>query len=582
MGIAVFLKQSDSNCGSKKRECMKQNHYSTMRRIILASMILVPFIPFILSLGTGYYYFTTSIENSTISSMKRIVEDHRKMIESFLDERKRDLDFIFQSYAFRDLSQPEELKKVFDHLQRGSDAFVDLGIFNEAGLHVAYHGPFKLAGKLYKDAYWFKEVMKHDYYISDIFLGYRQIPHFVIAVTKEEMGFKWVVRTTIDTVTFNTIVEGVRIGKTGEAYILNAKGGLQTEPRSGGKLMDRHSEGIKYPASPGVIETFIDKGAAGEKYLYATTWLKNNQWLLVVRQEKADAFKALRSASYLIVLISLIGGGVIVAVAFYLTDRIVRRMEKMDAEKKHLSQQLIGASRLAELGEMAAGFAHEINNPLQIIKNEQSLIEIILSELKEAGQLKESESLAELEDSIDQITVQISRCAEITQAILKFGRQSEPRPQEIDLRNFIPEITGMVSNKASVHGIVLEQDLAENTPMIHGDPTQLQQVLLNLYNNAMDAIIEQHGNFGGRLVVQAVPEENGQVKIRVEDNGCGVSPENLEKIFSPFFTTKPVGKGTGLGLSVCYGIINDMGGMMEISSKKGTGTTFTIRLPAAV
>lgn len=548
----------------------------------MASMILVPFIPFILSLGTGYYYFTTSIENSTISSMKRIVEDHRQMIESFLDERKRDLDFIFQSYAFRDLSQPEELKKVFDHLQRGSDAFVDLGIFNEAGLHVAYHGPFKLAGKLYKDAYWFKEVMKHDYYISDIFLGYRQIPHFVIAVTKEEMGFKWVVRTTIDTVTFNTIVEGVRIGKTGEAYILNAKGGLQTEPRSGGKLMDRHSEGIKYPASPGVIETFIDKGAAGEKYLYATTWLKNNQWLLVVRQEKADAFKALRSASYLIVLISLIGGGVIVAVAFYLTDRIVRRMEKMDAEKKHLSQQLIGASRLAELGEMAAGFAHEINNPLQIIKNEQSLIEIILSELKEAGQLKESESLAELEDSIDQITVQISRCAEITQAILKFGRQSEPRPQEIDLRNFIPEITGMVSNKASVHGIVLEQDLAENTPMIHGDPTQLQQVLLNLYNNAMDAIIEQHGNFGGRLVVQAVPEENGQVKIRVEDNGCGVSPENLEKIFSPFFTTKPVGKGTGLGLSVCYGIINDMGGMMEISSKKGTGTTFTIRLPAAV
>jgi len=138
-----------------------------MRRIILASMILVPFIPFILSLGTGYYYFTTSIGDSTISSMKRIVEDHRQMIESFLDERKRDLDFILQAYTFRDLSQPEELKKVLDHLQRGSDAFVDLGIFNAAGLHVAYHGPFKLAGKLYRDAYWFKEVMKHDYYIKE-------------------------------------------------------------------------------------------------------------------------------------------------------------------------------------------------------------------------------------------------------------------------------------------------------------------------------------------------------------------------------------------------------------------------------
>jgi two-component system NtrC family sensor kinase len=561
---------------------MEPNPFSSLRRIIFTCMILVPLIPFILALGTGYYYFTTSLESSTIASMKRIVEDHGQMIESFLKERENDLDLILHSYTFEDLSQSEKLGTMFDNLQRQSQAFVDLGVFNQAGVHVAYHGPYSLEGKIYKEADWFKEVMKHGYYISDIFLGYRQIPHFVIAVAQKEAGKKWVLRTTIDTVSFNNIVKSIRIGKTGEAYILNSNGLLQTEPRSGGKLMDKTLNRVNYPSSDTGIETFIKKDIKGEKYLYTTTWLQNKKWLLVVKQEKADAFKALTSAAYLIIFIMLVGVSAISVLAFYLTNRIVGRMEKMDVEKDRLNQQLIGASRLAELGEMSAGFAHEINNPLQIIKSEQSLIEMTLEDMKEAGQLKESDSLAELEDSMDQIKLQISRCAEITQAILKFGRQDEPKPQIIYLTNFIPEITSMVAQKATVHGISIEQDIAENTYPIHGDPTQLQQVLVNLFNNAMDAILDRHGTSGGKLIIKAGPKQNNSVEIVVKDNGGGISPENLDKIFSPFFSTKAVGKGTGLGLSICYGIIDNMRGSMEASSEVGVGTTFTIVLPAAV
>jgi len=459
---------------------------------------------------------------------------------------------------------------------------VDLGVFNPSGVHVAYHGPYSLKGKIYKDTQWFKEVMKYGYYISDIFLGYRQIPHFVIAVTQENEGKKWVLRTTIDTVSFNKIVESIRIGKTGEAYILNADGLLQTEPRSGGKLMDKNPHNIKYLSSDSQTEVFITKDVEGETYLCTTTWLQSKKWLLVVRQEKADAFKALTSAAYLIILIMGVGGSGILVVAFYLTNRIVGRMEKMHVEKDLLNQQLIGASRLAELGEMSAGFAHEINNPLQIIKTEQSLIQMILSDMKKAGQLKESDSLVELEDSMDQIGLQISRCSEITRAILKFGRQDEPKPQDIILKDFIPEVTGMVAQRAVVHGISIEQEIAENTYLVHGDPIQLQQVFVNLYNNAIDAILERHGTSGGRLMIKAGPKQNNRVEIRVIDNGGGISPENLNRIFSPFFTTKSVGKGTGLGLWICYGIINDMRGSMEVSSDVGAGTTVTILLPAAV
>jgi len=560
---------------------VKENRYATLRRLILAIMILVPFIPFILVLGIGYYYFTTSLESTTIASMKRIVGDHRQMIESFLRERKADLEFVVHSFRFEQLADPQELYKVFIHLQEESVAFVDLGLFNEEGIHVAYHGPYRLVGKDYSQEDWFKQVLTQGYYVSDIFLGYRRIPHFIIALAVEEEGKKWVIRATIDTHLFTDLVEKVRIGKTGEAYIVNRQGIFQTERRSGGNLMDRDPDGIIQPSSNDEIRTFVKKDSKGEEYLYATTWLKDKEWMLVVRQEEADAFRALRSASYIIILVSLIGGALIVAVAFYLTGQIIRRMEVIDTEKDQLGQQLVRATRLAELGQMAAGFAHEINNPLQIMKSEQTLIDTIFSDMKGRGDLKESEDLKEVEDSMAQIKLQIDRCAKITQAILKFGRQSEPVVKDVDLLSFIPEVTSMISKKASVSGITLREQIAENTPIIHVDPSQLQQVLLNLYNNAIDAIVERHGSQGGELTVEAGPDEDGRVRLMVQDNGVGINPENLKKVFTPFFTTKPVGKGTGLGLSVCYGIVDSMGGVMEVQSEKGVGTKFVIRLPSA-
>ena len=558
-----------------------KNRYETLKRLILGIMIIVPFIPFILVLGIGYYYFTTALETNSIASMKRIVEDHGQMIDSFLRERRADLEFIIHSYHFEDLADPEKLFVVFNQLQKESSTFIDLGIFNEEGIHITYHGPYKLVGRDYGQEDWFKQVLKQGVYISDIFLGYRRIPHFIIAVAKEEQGKKWVIRATIDTYMFTDLVEKVRIGKTGEAYILHGEGVFQTQRRSGGNLMDKDPDLIVERGRHEGIKVFIQKDSRGEEYLYATTWLQGKNWMLVVRQETADAFQALRSAAYIIVLISILGGAVITVVAFYLTNRIIRRMEQVDTEKDHLGKQLVRATRLAELGQMATGFAHEINNPLQIMKSEQALIDAIFSDMKNKEQLKNTQDTVDLEDSLNQIKVQIDRCANITQAILKFGRKSEPVIKDIDLATFMPEVSGMIAKKASVQGIALKEEILENTPPVRGDPAQLQQVLVNLFNNAIDAIAERHGSQGGELTVNAGPDENGKVMIAVRDNGIGISPENMKKVFTPFFTTKPVGKGTGLGLSVCYGIVDSMGGTMEASSERGVGTTFTVRLPAA-
>jgi two-component system NtrC family sensor kinase len=398
-------------------------------------------------------------------------------------------------------------------------------------------------------------------------------------VTRVENGRPWVIRATLDSYRFNELVEKVRIGTTGEAYILNAQGMLQTERRSGGGLLDQPGDVIHFPEAAGSVKTFIEKDKKGKDYLYAATWMPDKKWLLVVRQDKSDAFSALHTAVYLTLLVTLVGGVVIIAAAVYLSDRIVLHLETLDQDKARLEQNLIRAGRLAELGEMAAGLAHEINNPLQIIRNEQALMEILVEEMKKATGSDHEAPLADLADSLGQIKLQIGRCAVITQAFLNFGRQSEPVFQAVSLMRFVPDIIGMVKQRAAVNGIELTYDIPADTPDVHGDVSQLQQVFLNLFNNGIDAIVEKHGVSGGHLAVMARRSTGNYVEVRISDDGSGIEPDIIDKIFSPFFTTKPVGKGTGLGLSVCYGIVKNMGGDITVDSTKTVGTTFVLKLP---
>ncbi|MFH0729151.1 MAG: ATP-binding protein [Pseudomonadota bacterium] len=560
---------------------MKQTRYTSIQRIILGCMIVVPAIPFMLTLIIAHFYFNSSLESTTTATIRRIVADHGRMIDTFLRERKSDLNMILQSNSIEDLSRPIALSGIFHQMQQESTAFIDLGVLNQSGDHVAYRGPFALEGRNYKQSDWFQHVTEKGVYISDVFLGYRQVPHFVMALLRENNGKKWILRATIDTQTFNDLVAAVKIGKTGEAYLVNTAGLFQTQRLSNSNLMEKDPNFTRYPDQSEKVQTFIAKDHTQKSYLYATTKLEEKDWLLVVRQEKEDAFSALRSASYRILIIAVIGGAFIVLIALYLSKTIVRKMEKIDREKGELGQQLVRASRLAELGEMSAGFAHEINNPLQIMKSELSLIQMVWRDIKKERHLPEDENAAQLADCLDQIQLQINRCGQITQGILKFGRQSEPSPQPIDLKEFIPDILKMINKQAAVNNIEISHRTDTDTPKIQGDPGQLQQVLLNLLNNAMDAIHAAHDHAGGAIRIETHSAANGRVLLLVKDNGCGVKEEDQKRVFSPFFTTKPVGKGTGLGLSVCYGIVQGMGGTMDFWSQAGKGTTFFIELPVA-
>jgi len=256
--------------------------------------------------------------------------------------------------------------------------------------------------------------------------------------------------------------------------------------------------------------------------------------------------------------------------AFWVSKRMVSRIAKADREKEMMNQQVIETGKLASIGELAAGIAHEINNPVAIMVEEAGWIQDLLSE----EEFAQSENLEEFTRALRQINTQGKRCKEITHKLLSFARKTDPRVQDVQINSLIQEVVGISDQRARFSNVAIRTDLAPDLPITEVSPSEFQQVFLNLINNALDVMEKKGGilNIGSRL-------EKDRVVVTVSDNGPGIPKEYLARIFDPFFTTKPVGKGTGLGLSICYGIVKKIGGEINVRSVLDEGTTFEVKLP---
>jgi two-component system NtrC family sensor kinase len=236
--------------------------------------------------------------------------------------------------------------------------------------------------------------------------------------------------------------------------------------------------------------------------------------------------------------------------------------EREEQLKAAMRRQISRSEQLASVGRLAAGVAHEINNPLTGI-------------LTFAHMLREKPNMDEQDrQDLDLIIRETTRAAEIVRGLLDFARERPAVKQPLQINDVLRRTLRLLSNQRAFSNIMIVEDLQDNVPLIDGDPNQLQQVFLNLALNACEAMPQ-----GGTLLVSTSADQD-KVLVKITDTGCGIPPEHLERIFEPFFTTKPVGKGTGLGLSVSYGIVQQHGGHIEVESKVGFGSTFTVVLPA--
>jgi two-component system NtrC family sensor kinase len=244
----------------------------------------------------------------------------------------------------------------------------------------------------------------------------------------------------------------------------------------------------------------------------------------------------------------------------------------MTPDKKDwlLDERLLQSQKLAAIGQLSAGIAHEINNPLAIIRQEAEWMQLLLTKEEIAG----PQEREELKGSLRQIVQQVDRCTEIVRNLLDFARKREPVIQVVDVNRTVEDMTMLVEKEARHLNIKIVREYDQNLPAIYSDAPQLRQVFLNLLTNAAHAIGQD-----GTVTITTSRQGNGSVHIMISDTGCGIPPEDLKKIFDPFFTTKAEGKGTGLGLSICHGIIQRLGGEITVQSTVGQGATFTIVLP---
>lgn len=554
---------------------MKDYYTRTIRKMLIIRVFLLPFTVMILVYGTIIYFFAGYSTQQVKNELVRIATDHRNLIDQFLSEKSAILLFTANHFSHEQLSTQSDLETLFKNLQAQSKAFVDLGVFDQHGNHSAYTGPFDLAGKNYAEADWFKAVQNQAVYISDEFLGYRRIPHFVIAVRRQQGEQTWYLRATMDTYYFNDLVENIRIGRTGEAYIINAAGVFQTRRRSGGRIMEQDTDFDRYAIGKNGNTTFFSSGSWFRGYLYASTPIRHTAWRLIVRQSISEAYGALATSVLISILLLTGGGAIVVLMGFFLASNLATRLKLADMEKREMKTQLILAGKLAEVGEMSTGIAHEINNPLQVMKSEVAMLHALTDEIEPVCGLAVNDQLEQLKDSTREIGTQIDRCSQITQGLLNFARRRDNTREAIFLGHFIPKMVQMVDQRARLENIRIIQEIEDGMPMIHSDANQLQQVFLNLFNNAIYAL---KGRPDPQIRIR-LTQEHQSVQITISDNGCGFSPDHLQKAFMPFFTTKPVGQGTGLGLSTVYGIVKGLGGDITLTSEHGAGSEFQIRLP---
>ena len=261
----------------------------------------------------------------------------------------------------------------------------------------------------------------------------------------------------------------------------------------------------------------------------------------------------------------------VAGVSWFSVKGILDRERKVDEQKCRLDMQLIQSQKLAAVGELSAGIAHEINNPLAVIWQEVEWVRHLIGPQGGEGAAVSDE----LRESLLEIGKQVDRCREITHKLLDFARKKEPLLQTVDLNRLIEDMVKLVELEARPKNIRMIRAYVSGPLVVKTDAPLVRQVALNLLNNAMHAVEKD-----GVVTVWSRMPENGMAAFGVTDTGCGISQGDLGKIFDPFFTTKPQGKGTGLGLSICHGIVSRLGGDISVVSEPGKGATFTVHLPA--
>ncbi|SPD75847.1 conserved hypothetical protein [uncultured Desulfobacterium sp.] len=523
--------------------------------------------PLIFITIVDYNVTRRSVESDIMLRTARTVSNIRRSVSFFLEERSLSLDFIARDNDLTALNNTARLNSILMNLREGFGKFTDLGVIDSSGRQTNYVGPYSLLNKDYSDQDWYMQVVKGGVYISDVFLGFRKVPHMVIAVRRDlSEGSFFVLRASLDIAIFESVLSSVELDRLGDAFIINHQGVLQTSSRENGNVLEK----VPLPVPPYSSQTEVVEGkdsngrdiVIGYRYIDKTPFI-----LMIVKKKKAliESWQKTRLEliGFLIGSIILILA-VIVGIATYL----INRMYLADEKRIMILHEMEYSNKMASIGRLAAGVAHEINNPLAIINEKAGLIKDLFT-FKDIY-AKDHKLIG----IVDSIISSVDRCGKITRRLLRFARHMNVSLQSINLEEVINEVLDFLNKEAEYRSIVVSVKVQKDIPDFENDRGKLQQIFLNIVNNAFAAMSD-----GGHLDIVAEMKHRNSILITITDDGCGIPETDLTHIFEPFFSTKTGQGGTGLGLSITYSLVHEIGGSVSVQSEVGKGTTFSITLP---
>lgn len=551
--------------------------------IILMILVLVPLT--VVSL-LSHHQYKQLLEEEEMDQLVLKLEEAQSTIEAFVSELQSIIKFVARDDRYQELLDPKELESLFIRLQDEYPGFADIEIIDSEGTQKAYFGPYTLEDHIYTDQNWYKEVLLHGVYISNIFSGFRNVPHFVIAVSRKHprKPGHWVLRVTIDGKTLQNFINTISTTYADDMFLVDGKGITQTIPQKYGKIGEEcilhdiketavKRVSVKQQEQDGTSKKFsemmiVKRAFNGQQIHHATIDLLDTPWKLVLVKEQylhADTW-----VRFKIKLTTMFFSCVIIAVFVILeiSTAITNHIRESDKKRQLLYREVANSNKLASVGRLAAGVAHEINNPLSIINQKAGLVQDFIEFSDDFSHKKAmKEALHGVQDSVE-------RCKTITHRLLGFARQTDMKTEEIDFNHTIREVVDFLAKEATYNQIRIEFDLSQDIKKIWSARGPLQQIFLNITNNAIDAIGKD-----GKIILASRQIDEETIQVTIADDGPGMPQEVRRKIFEPFYTTKGTGKGTGLGLSITYGLVKKLGGNIDVKSEVGEGTTFEITLP---
>jgi signal transduction histidine kinase len=549
------------------RELDTFHRYGALRRNVVLAASLVAVIPLLIMTVLSAVQYEKVYRAEAFGPIGRRTASVAQNLEFFLEERGAALRFVVGSNAFADLQDHARLQEVFHSLSQAFGGFVDLGLIDADGNQTSYVGPYDLLGRNYSDQDWFHEVRLRGVHVSDVFLGFRDFPHFVIAVKHGAPDGSWyVLRATIDSEELAALIRAAGRIASSDAFLVNRAGLLQTPSRNYGDVLDELP--FPLPERTGVAEVEELETGAGDLLLVGYSYLENTPFVFLLVNRPQEMMARWHRAQRELIIFAGVSVLLILAVVWFSATHLVHRIREADRKQAAVLHKAEYTQRMATLGRLAAGVAHEINNPLAIIGEKSGLIGDIMASSATAPH---REKILQL---VRSIANSVDRASRVTHRLLGFARHIDVERERISMPELIREVLGFLEKEAVHRDVEVRVDVDDDLPMIESDRGQLQQVFLNIINNAL-AAVEDHS---GRIDIDLLRIADDRVAVAVTDNGAGIERDHLERIFEPFFTTKG-SHGTGLGLSITYGIVKKLGGDIIVDSEVGRWTRFRVELP---